>query len=442
MKDIIVLILLVILYIAPSKSWSIGLIKVNSQFLSDHKLINLYLGILLITFLLILLLYRNRRSYKKENSFGWEKRTILFLYILSLIMCLLVHGLSYFGDEFIKFIAIIMTYLMIKRLLVNGKHDLLYKAIMLSIILLVLASFVSINYGGFQEQQRAGTIGFGINETAMLSSILLCHSLFKRDHSIFDVIFVIISIGAVAYTASRRGIIFAFICLFAFIISECFIFLWLNRRKKYNIESHNLSVGRAAFDILIIFILLVSISLVTEGKLINDVRLNDIPIMKRILDLEKRDALLYDVSRIYIYEDSRKFISSNILWGALGSDLYLADNVYYNNIHSHNIFIQFLARFGLIIFILLLMVILKKFCVMIKIIKRRSLIEKNKLRLLTLSIQGLIIFLIYEQLGYGLWQIKYLWVFLVFFFTINEKYFIRIPTKRGKLNDVVWHERV
>jgi len=433
MKDIIILILLIILYIAPARTWSIGLIKVDSQFVPEYKLINLYLGILLMTFIFILSFYRNKKYQLKKVGLVSIEDIVLFLYFLSILICLFVYGHSYFYDEFIKLVSVVLIYKIINQLLLTEKYNVLYKAILWSFVILILASFFSINYGGFQEQQRAGTIGFGINETAMIASILLCHSLFKRNHSIFDVVFVIISIGSIAYTASRRGIIFSAICISVFLISECLNLLKLNKLKGKNIEDHKLSLSRAAFDILIILLLLIPISLVAENNLVNDVRLNDIPVMKRILDLEKRDILLYDINRIYIFEDSIEFIRANILWGALGSDLYLTNNVYYNNIHSHNIFVQLLARFGIIVFVVVFSLILNKLYTIIKLMKKHALIKEEHVPLLTLSVQGFIFSLIFEQSGYGLWQMKNLWLFLVFFVIIDERIFCQNAYRRKEV---------
>jgi O-antigen ligase len=265
----------------------------------------------------------------------------------------------------------------------------------------MLSTFFLANYQQFGESRRVGSFGFGSNETALFVTTLILFLIFNRSIRLFfNYIFVFIGIISLFIIASRRAYL---------LLVVLFLVISFFSRRRYKIT----------FSLrgIVVFSILTTITIIILNLgLLNWLR--DSNFVNRIFYFLNNDLSFIEVSsRLDIYRQAFISIIKRPILGYLGSDSLIASDAFSNTIHAHNIFIQMILKYGILIGIginVFLLSTLYKSFVIIKSIHNR--IKE------TIFPIFFIVYITFDLLGYMLWNPKGLMIVIMSVVFINTKY--------------------
>lgn len=261
----------------------------------------------------------HKHQIKRYPAINWFVGVYFFSRILFLALLPFFGYVEFMGEIISK--TIIISCCAIIAVISDEASD-VQKSIVyyFALLVLVIASFALIGYGGYGVMNRTGSIGFGTNETASFACALLVISLFISFMPVWiRAIVSALSIACVLNVASRRGLIISIGILALWIFTRIFKKKnrFIQKRKFYT------SIAISAVVILILYINRHKIS---------------------INFTERQDQDVFDFSdRISIFKSSVDFISSHPFFGTFGCDLIYAQG---STSHAHSIFFSRLLPTG------------------------------------------------------------------------------------------------
>lgn len=346
----------------------------------------------------------NKNKILFENT---TFRTVAIYMIVNFFMLLLavIFGyVDYTGELISKGIIVLCAGVVVSK--VKDYTDTQKSSIyIVSLLILVVASFFLSGYKGYALMNRVGTLGFSTNETANFACCVLAIALFVENINIWLRLGAsILSVACILNVASRRGMVVAIAILGVWVL----ILLWHKRSSKI--------ASRSFFTALVIIIVGVAFVIVKHQQILNYV--NSSALMVRYRFAARYNNEFMDISgRLSIYDEILDYIKDHFLFGSYGCDKILAQG---HIAHAHNLFLQFIATNGILIGILYTWYAFATFVRAIKMMKtyldRRDYIFPAVLSLF------FIIYFTFEMFGYLLWNPKGLFWIAITMFLIKIEY--------------------
>lgn len=322
-----------------------------------------------------------------------------------MLIPLIISGHSdYVGELLSKSLIIICAAVLVNQIRFLDKQTQIYIWI-LPLVALVGASFFLSGYKGYASMNRVGSLGFGTNETAGFACALLAICLFVKTINIwFRLGGTVLSLACVLNVASRRGMVVA-IAVFAV---WGLILLWKKHDSKISIRSFLTSA-------VIIIGLCVVIYMKLE-QIVNYV--NSSPLIVRFrFALQYNNEIMDYSDRIGIFRNIFDYIDKHLLFGSCGCDKVLAQG---SISHAHNVLLQFIATYGLLIGILFsvyyIVTFFRSLILMKQYYKEESFYTGAAISLF------FIINFVFESFGYMFWNPKALFWIALSMFMINMEY--------------------
>lgn len=335
-----------------------------------------------------------------------KKSKVIFVFPLISSICLLgliIKGRTeYCGELISKTIILCSTIIIANYVLFNFSAKEICYLLLIPLMILVVASFFLRDYGGYETSNRVGTIGFGSNEAASFACMIVLSILFVKNMNKFiKILLIIICFGCILITSSRRALIIISLILILFFIGKMIIFF---RKKRIRVRS--LIIAPSIF-ILALFIFFLNLNEIVEF-------IQSTPLFVRLSYTNRIGERLFDFGeRINIYSVVFEKISSSPFIGTCGCDLLLAQGSFS---HSHNIFLQLFATYGLILGGVIVAYFIYTFLNVIYIVK----IKKQLLSILIFPISIYVMYIIGDQFGYLLWNPKGLFLIVFCMVLINS----------------------
>ncbi|MCF6298123.1 MAG: oligosaccharide repeat unit polymerase [Flavobacteriaceae bacterium] len=363
--------------------------------------------------LLLLFSLTTVRDYFSKNEYFILKHSPIFFLLTSSIFgygLMFYNGfsLSTYFDSLIVLFRIIAIYYIAFDVL-NSKIEisktisvLFYSAFILAGVSLMAYYFL--DYTSTSEG-RLNTLGMGVNITAEFFTIIFIYafaSKYKRYY--LEIVLIIISIWLLFLTGSKRAV---------GLIAVLYILMKMRNYKNNQKLVFLFSLTIATAFILIFYQpLIVVLHEVSDNRIVN--ALHEILVeteygnfIDKLKNIFSTDAVFTKKdNRFYMYNMTYKLLLK-YPWG-LGNSNWLIQSELYRisgvASHTHNFIIQWYLRYG--VFIVVLIYPMLRFIKGLKYKTTASLV--------------LTVFLINNTFGYGLWNMKYL-VLMVIFYVINEK---------------------
>ena len=350
----------------------------------------------------------HKHQIKRYPAINWFVGVYFFSRILFLALLPFFGYVEFMGEIISK--TIIISCCAIIAVISDEASD-VQKSIVyyFALLVLVIASFALVGYGGYGVMNRTGSIGFGTNETASFACVLLVISLFISFMPVWiRAIVSTLSIACVLNVASRRGLIISIGILALWIFTRIF------KKKNRFIQKRKFYTSIAIFAVTILILY------INRYKIIDYI--NNSALMTRINFTERQDQDVFDFSdRISIFKTSFDFISSHPFFGTFGCDLIYARG---STSHAHSIFFQPLVTNGIFIGVFFDSYLILS---LIRSIQLLYLYSKDNSRTFPAIVSVFyIIYLIFDSFGYLLWNPKGLfWVIISTFFIHIEHYQIK-----------------
>lgn len=346
----------------------------------------------------------NKNKILFENT---TFRTVAVYMIVNFFMLLLavIFGyVDYTGELISKSIIVLCAGVVVSK--VKDYTDTQKSSIyIVSLLILVIASFFLSGYKGYALMNRVGTLGFSTNETANFACCVLAIALFVENINIWMRLGAsILSVACILNVASRRGMVVAIAIFVVWVL----ILLWHKRSSKIALRSF--------FAALVIIIAGVAFVIVKHQQILNYV--NSSALMVRYRFAARYNDEFMDISgRLSIYEETIDYIRDHFFLGSYGCDKILAQG---HIAHAHNLLLQFIATYGVLFGVFYAWYALVTFGRALKMMKtylgRRDYIFPAVLSLF------FIIYFTFEMFGYLLWNPKGLFWIAITMFLIKIEY--------------------
>ena len=326
---------LAILFIAPSRFFSLGLyIESNHTLFYGTSLLNF--SIFYLLFFIPYLLF----GCKNNSYFKYPKLFPYFFIVISIVTLLTSFFRTIYFVDLFSFHINNIIYLLSGLIIcskVNNK-TLFYSFLISSYLLILLSPLSIILFAGNDEMYRAGTMGFGPNDLGWISSTLILFVTFSTFKIQYKIFIYILGLAGLLLSSSRAMIFLAFVVPF----------LYLLRKYKY-------SWLLISVIIFLNFLFIDQIQLFVLEKMQS---LNYIPAFHRMNFILANESysLLGDINRT-IYA---KQLISNLLDNPMGygSILEISNSVYqYSTLHAHNYFLETLALYGIFLGLFIIFII-------------------------------------------------------------------------------------
>lgn len=346
----------------------------------------------------------NKNKILFENT---TFRTVAVYMIVNFFMLLLavIFGyVDYTGELISKSIIVLCAGVVVSK--VKDYTDTQKSSIyIVSLLILVIASFFLSGYKGYALMNRVGTLGFSTNETANFACCVLAIALFVENINIWLRLGAsILSVACILNVASRRGMVVAIAIFVVWVL----ILLWHKRSSKIALRSF--------FAALVIIIAGGAFVIVKHQQILNYV--NSSALMVRYRFAVRYNDEFMDISgRLSIYEEIIDYIRDHFFLGSYGCDKILAQG---HIAHAHNLLLQFIATYGVLFGVFYAWYALVTFGRALKMMKtyldRRDYIFPAVLSLF------FIIYFTFEMFGYLLWNPKGLFWIAITMFLIKIEY--------------------
>ena len=305
-----------------------------------------------------------------------------------LTMCLIFGRIDYIGELISKSVIVLCAGVIASqvKLFKDAQKSSIY---IVSLGILVIASFFLSGYKGYAAMNRVGSLGFGTNETANFACVILAIALFVTNINIWvRVGAAIVSVACVLNVASRRGM------LVALAIPVIWIFANLWKRRSRKIASRSFFAG--------VVILLLGVAFVVLRHEQISSYINNSALMVRYRFTIKYNNEFLDYSgRLSIYDEAFEYIKNHLFLGSYGCDKVLAQG---HIAHAHNLLLQFIATYGIVFGLVFATYVVITFFRALKImnvyLNRR---ERTFPAIISLFF---ILYFTFEMFGYLLWNPK------------------------------------
>jgi len=333
--------LLIILFLSPSRLYNFSLI--NFQY-NNTYIVDSFFNVLDLfsLFLFVIFIFYSKLFIKSIFIFRFSL-IVLFLFLFTLISAgfriqfdfnfeHLVNSLNKFLRFYILFLPFYSFF----------SHDYFLKRfnaiIILSLIILIIISPLSLEYYEVYGIlfSRAGTLGLPPNYLAFISVNLFIYSIFFFKKPFIRFPITLVSISGLLLSASRRGILFAFLFFIFFVLIDI-IRLFLNN-KKFS------SLPKFISSFLFLFLFLFLIFLTPIGSFLLENFEGEIFFRRFIRFIYDFSSFFVDDQRLNDIKIAIDFTVSNPL-GFGGSDGYF-NGLYFSTGHIHNLFAQIFVIYG------------------------------------------------------------------------------------------------
>lgn len=317
---------------------------------------------------------------------------------MSLLLVFTGHG-DFIGELISKSVIVLCAGVIVTKL---DKYTETQKCAIyiIPLSILVIASFFLSGYGAYATMNRVGSLGFGTNETANFACIILAIALFVTNINIWlRVASVLISLACVLNVASRRGMLVAI----AIVVIWFLLLLWNNRSSKI--------ASRAFWGAIITIVGCIVVLIIKHEQILNYVNNSALMIRYRIAARYNNEFI--DISdRISIYDEIFEYLNNHFVFGSYGCDKLLAQG---HIAHSHNLLLQFIATYGVLIGPIYALFSIITFVRSLILLKHYFKVKENVFSAIISIFYTL--YFVFEMFGYLLWNPKgLLWIVITMFF--------------------------
>lgn len=340
----------------------------------------------------------DKRKITCENSTFRAVSVYLAVNFFMLFMAAIFGHVDYVGELISKSFIVLCAGIVASKIkdFTDAQKSSIY---IISLVVLVVASFFLSGYRGYAVMNRVGTLGFGTNETANFACCILAIALFVTNINIWlRVAASVLSFACILNVASRRGMIVAI----AIPVIWLLVTLWKRRSSKVAYRSFFAAV----------FILVVGIAIIISKheQILNYVNSSALMVRYRFAARYNNEFMDYS-GRLSIYDEAMEYIREHIFLGSFGCDKLLAQG---HMAHAHNLLLQFIATNGILIGIVYAAYAVMTFVRSIKIMK--VYIDRRDNAFPAVISLFFILYFTFEMFGYLLWNPKGLfWIALTMF---------------------------
>ena len=327
-----------------------------------------------------------------------ESRAVPVYVVINIVMLLIavVAGyMDYIGELLSKSLIVLCAGVLASQIrrFTDAQKSSIY---LVSLTILVVASFFLSGYKGYATMNRVGSLGFGTNETANFACCILAVALFVSNINIWlRAGASVLAVACILNVASRRGMIVAIGVFIIWALAS----LW--KKKNSKIASRTFFATLAIIVAGIVFIIL------RHEQIMNYI--NSSALMVRYRFTVKYNNEFMDYSgRVSIYKEVADYIKDHILFGSYGCDKIFAQG---HIAHAHNLLLQFIATYGLLIGPIYAGYAVVTFLRAIKMM--HWYIERKESAFPAIVSLFFILYFTFEMFGYLLWNPKGLfWIVL------------------------------
>jgi hypothetical protein len=328
---------------------------------------------------------------------------VSFFCVISLLFT--GHG-EFVPDLISKTIIVWSSYYLSLFIKITQTSKALDKTFFFILFALCFISLFLSSYGSYSNESRSGTSGFGINESALFACALFAWALFSPKKNLFDFVLSgaggLVAILSLFLSSSRRGLI---VLAVIFIV---FVFL-----KFYQLLLHIGKKRGKSFSLIILFMTLffVVVLCFSFRTTIYSLLMKSATFRRMISSASGGD--LFGDDRLQIYAYAITNLSNYWLFGFYGSDKFFANAIMGANVHCHNLFLEFVSVFGLpvgSIFSVFFLIVFAES--MSRVFGRKNRSSNGTFAAFSPS-AFLLIYFVFDFIGYSLWNPKML--FLVLF---------------------------
>ena len=271
----------------------------------------------------------------------------------------------------------------------------------ISITILITAAFFLSDYEGYALLRRAGSLGFGSNETACFACALLAIALFVTDwNGWLRLGSAVLSGASVLFVASRRGVI-----LWVAILVVWIIYLIFKRKRSRVAVTTFFAVLIVAAVALFLFYRNFNtiVDWIDTSRFFHRLRVAETYYSNYFLDFSDRREIL---------ENSFAFFGDHLIFGSFGCDKVIAQGAL---THSHNILLQYIITYGTVFGTAIAVFVLVSFFQAIRLTVYY--LRRGGIGFGAVTSLFFIVYFLFDSLGYLLWNPKgVFWIWLTIFF--------------------------
>jgi len=369
--DIVLLILLLFLFLSPSRFFNGGIYSITVKVISYNNGI-FTVGDNIIILITGYLLLKNHFKAIYFNDFKYYFIILLLVYVYSVFFFgTTIYYFDGFSELFHYLLSFILSFFLIQR---KEYRQTTFYAIIIAFVLLIIVSPLSMLYfRSYSNMHRAGTLGLGANDLGSIGSILIIFVIFSWEKKIISkkylLILFLLGLLGIGLAASRRTVFIIALFLIVKVVPK-------NLKKSIFILTTLSVVLLLASNFLLKFI--------SEHL--------DVPFFYRInWYLKVHEVFFSDQGRFLYFETFIKNIPNHLL--GYGSLLDTASGLYhFETIHTHDIFLQYFAQYGVlvgsILGVALIIAILPPFFGDLELENEQQMIDLTKSYLFTMFISG------------------------------------------------------